>query len=142
MCISAQLLLGDMISTQLSGARGNGLAQPISFNTDGVAGQQPAVAMHPDDIDFLRPLAAKYIGWKTPEQALTHPLRVVAQVMNIGEHEDLQAMSAALGDDTFRSALHHAEAGQFNARSWAYWHCRLGLAGVDAVPPLPQRQFV
>jgi hypothetical protein len=37
--------------------------------------------------------------------------------------------------------LARGEAGQFSARSWAYWHYRLGLAKVDEVPPLPVRRF-
>jgi hypothetical protein len=27
----------------------------------------------------------------------------------------------------------------FDARSWHYWHYRLGLAEPDKVPPLPSR---
>ncbi len=32
------------------------------------------------------------------------------------------------------------ETGQFNERSWAYWHYRLGLATLEQVPPMPVRK--
>ena len=48
-----------------------------------------------------------------------------------------------LGGDVgvLREVLAHAEAGQFNERSWAYWHYRLGLARVNQVPAMPVRTF-
>lgn len=69
------------------------------------------------------------------------PQRLIAQVMNIGDYADVQAMAEQLGDPLLRQVLLQAQAGQFNARSWAYWHYRLGLADVDQVPPLPVRSF-
>jgi len=66
---------------------------------------------------------------------------VIAQVMNIGDYADVQAMAAEVGDEVLRDVLSHAEAGQFDERSWAYWHYRLGLASVDHVPALPVRRF-
>jgi hypothetical protein len=91
--------------------------------------------------DSLRPFASKYIWWKTPEDAIAMPERVIAQVMNIGDYTDVQSLVSLVGDDALREVLAHAEAGQFNARSWAYWHYRLGLSQVDQVPPLPVRRF-
>jgi len=61
--------------------------------------------------------------------------------MNIGDYADVQVLAKSVGDDVLREVLSHAEAGQFNARSWAYWHYRLGLADVDDVPALPRRRF-
>jgi hypothetical protein len=89
----------------------------------------------------LMPLARKYFWWKTPEEAVAFPDRLVAQVMNIGDFADVAALAALVGDDALRGVLARAEAGQFSARSWAYWHYRLGLAKVDEVPPLPVRRF-
>ncbi len=50
-------------------------------------------------------------------------------------------MRLSLGDEALRDTLVHAEAGQFNARSWAWWHYRFGLARMGQVPPLPVRRF-
>jgi hypothetical protein len=91
--------------------------------------------------DVLRMLAAKYIWWKTPDEALATPERVIAQVMNIGDYDDVVRMVSGLGDDVLRDVLKHAEAGQFNARSWAYWHYRLEIATHDNLPALPARKF-
>lgn len=93
------------------------------------------------DQDRLKALAGKYIWWKTPDEAVSMPERVIAQVMNIGDYADVQALAVQVGDDVLREVLCHAEAGQFNERSWAYWHYRLGLAAVDRVPALPVRRF-
>ncbi len=95
--------------------------------------------MSKDDEECLLRLAARYIWWKTPD-AVT-PERVVAQVMNIGDYADVQIMAEQVGDNFLRHVLSVAEPGQFNERSWAYWHYRLGLAGIGRVPSLPQRKF-
>lgn len=99
------------------------------------------VAVEGIDRDALRPLASKYLWWKTPEEALALPERVIAQVMNIGDYDDVQALVRQVGDERLRQVLAQAEAGQFTARSWAYWHYRLGLARIGQVPALPVRRF-
>lgn len=92
------------------------------------------------DQDTLKRLAAKYIWWKPTEEALLDPERVVAQVMNIGDFDDVQMLAAQAGDDYLREVIAHAEIGQYNPRSWAYWHYRLGLAVPGQVPPMPRRR--
>jgi hypothetical protein len=96
--------------------------------------------MNPIDIDLLKRLAVKYVWWKTPDDAIRFPHHVAAQVMNIGDYDDVQALVASVGDDYLRDVLSHSEIGQFNARSWTYWHYRLGLALPGQVPPLPKRK--
>ena len=91
--------------------------------------------------EALKPLASKYIWWKTPDEAVSMPERVIAQVMDIGDYTDVQMLASQVGDDVLREVLAHAEAGQFNERSWAYWHYRLGLARVNQVPAMPVRTF-
>ena len=97
--------------------------------------------VRPNHIESLRPLAEKYIWWKTADEALKTPQRLLAQVMNIGDYDDVQVMANLMGDEPLKEALMSAQAGQFNARSWHYWHYRLGLANLSRVPPLPVRQF-
>ena len=93
------------------------------------------------DRDSLKHLASKYVWWKTPDEAVEMPERVMAQVMDIGDYADVQQLAHQVGDEVLREVLTHAQAGQFNQRSWAYWHYRLGLADADQVPPLPLRRF-
>jgi hypothetical protein len=91
--------------------------------------------------DILKQMASKYIWWKTPDEALAMPERVMAQVMNIGDYSDVQILANQVGDEVLREVLVHAEIGQFSERSWAYWHYRLGLAAVEQVPPMPTRKL-
>jgi hypothetical protein len=91
--------------------------------------------------EALKPFACKYIWWKTPDEAVSMPNRVIAQVMNIGDYSDVQLLVSQVGDEVLREVLVHAEAGQFNERSWAYWHYRLDLSKMDKVPALPVRRF-
>ena len=51
----------------------------------------------------------------------------MAQVMDIGDYLDVQELAKAVGEDALREVIVHAQAGQFNERSWAYWNYRLGL---------------
>jgi hypothetical protein len=106
---------------------------------------------------LLHDLAKKYVWWKTPEEALLFPQRVIAQVMNIGDYSDVQALNNEQGEDVLKHTLMTAEAGQFNPKSWSYWHYRLGLIKVetkveteietefdtefDQVPSMPVRKF-
>lgn len=89
----------------------------------------------------LKSLARKYIWWKTPDEAIEMPERVIAQVMNIGDYADVQSMASQVGNEVLCKVLKQAQAGQFNERSWAYWHYRLGLADVGQVPALPSRNL-
>lgn len=93
------------------------------------------------DRDTLQRLAAKYIWWKVPDEAVRQPERVVAQVMNIGDYDDVQMLIAQVGDEYLREVLAHAEIGQFSGRSWFYWHYRLGLAAPGQVPAQPRKRF-
>lgn len=85
--------------------------------------------------------AKKYIWWKTPDEAVKQPERVLSQVMDIGDYDDVQSMVALVGEDNLKEVLAHAQAGWFNIRSWHYWHYRLKLSTLGTVPELPTRRF-
>jgi len=87
--------------------------------------------------EVLKKFARKYVWWKTQEDALSMPERVIAQVMDIGDYLDVQELAGEVGDETLRQVLTHAQAGQFSTRSWVYWHYRLGLSGAGEVPARP-----
>jgi len=91
---------------------------------------------------LMKQFAEKYIWWKTPEEAVATPERIIAQIMNIGDWQDVNDLAQQVGEDMLKKILSDAQAGQFNERSWAYWHYRLGLARIDAVPPLPVRKLI
>ena len=89
---------------------------------------------------LFKTLAARYLWWMMPDEALKRPERIVVQVMNLGDFADVTAVLDAVGEDQARELLTHAEAGQFSPRSWHYWHYRLGLAEPDCLPPMPTRR--
>lgn len=93
------------------------------------------------DRQILAQLAAKYIWWKTPGEAVEHPERVIAQVMDVGDYDDVQKLVARVGEAYLQRVLVRAEIGQFSPRSWTYWHYRLGLAAPGKVPPMPRRRI-
>lgn len=97
--------------------------------------------MVPIDHHGLMTLAGKSIWGKSAEEAVAHTQRVIAQVMHLADVDEIQALALDAGDDVLRDVIRHAEAGQFDERSWAYWHYPLGLAERERVPPLPRRTF-
>jgi hypothetical protein len=97
--------------------------------------------MDQSEMETLLRLATKYIWWKAPQDALHHPQQVIAQVMNIGDYDDVQSLTKELGEEYLISVLQQAEAGQFNARSWTFWHYRLRLCEPGQVPALPRRRI-
>lgn len=97
--------------------------------------------MNDIDPDLLKPFARKYIWWKTPEEAFAFPARVLAQVMELGDFDDVRALAAQVGDAGLRRVFARAGAGWFSAKSWAYWHYRLGRARAGQVPAQPRRRF-
>ena len=84
-------------------------------------------------------LAGRYIWWKPVSESVKTPELVAAQVMNLGDWEDICALWKVVGDAFLRFVIEHAEAGMFDERAWHYWHYRLGLAETGQVPPLPSR---
>ena len=104
---------------------------------------QMADELFAEAYDCLRRLASTCIWWKTPDEAMQFPDRISAQVMNPGTWDDLNKLAEVLGQNHLRKVLREAEAGQFDARSWHYWHYRLGLAecGKTQVLPMPVRKI-
>jgi hypothetical protein len=88
---------------------------------------------------FLRRMARRYVWWLPPADALKRPHLVAAQVMELGDYDDVVRMESVLGRDALAAALRRAEPGRFSAPSWTFWHYRLGLARSGRVPPLPKR---
>ena len=83
----------------------------------------------------------KYIWWKSPEDALRYPDRIIARVMDRGTTEDVFALMELVGRDRMRHVLQNSEAGEFDAKSWTYWNYMLTDIPLGQVPPLPGRRF-
>jgi hypothetical protein len=84
-------------------------------------------------------LARRYVWWETTDDALKQAVRnrLLGQIMTIGTYEDCELAVSLFGESAFQEALEHPWPGVFNARSWSYWHNRLGLVA----GPLPSRRI-
>ena len=79
-------------------------------------------------------------GGKLPKMRSPTRKKVIAQVMNIGEYDDVLKLLDLVGEVTLRDVIQTAEIGQFSPKSWHFWHYRLNLAELDCVPPMPVRK--
>ena len=86
----------------------------------------------------LPALARRIVWWKSPDDALGDQTRFLAQLMTFGTWDDWLIGLRHWSEDDFRAALVNAPSGVLAARSWAYWHRRLGL---ESIPPLPIRRL-
>jgi hypothetical protein len=87
-------------------------------------------------------IATRYIWWEPARETLTRPLRIIAQVMNLGTPSDCATVQRHFGRRQMKAAIQQADPGWFNPRSWTYWHYQLGLTPWgDEAPPLPERKL-
>ena len=85
--------------------------------------------------EFLIDSARRYIWWETADTAISHPEKILAQVMNIGVWDDICKLVELFPEQDLLDVLHSAEIGQFNERSWYFWHNRMSAE----IPPMPRR---
>jgi hypothetical protein len=106
-------------------------------------GELPPPRRHKTFPEPIHELARRYIWWQPSNESLAFPLRVVAQVLNLGTAADCVTLEGYFGQETMRDALRRAEPGWFRDRSWNFWHYRLGLTPWgEEPPPLPARSYV
>lgn len=89
----------------------------------------------------LEHLARRYVWWQPPSQSLSNPRRLLAQVMNLGAWQDVEQLRAVVDDESLRNVLRSAQPGEFNRRSWNFWHLCLEMPHGRNLPPLPQRRL-
>lgn len=86
----------------------------------------------------LRRIASRVVWWETPERVLAREDDFLCRAMALGDLADVNYVEATYGTDRLRHALRAAPPGVLDARSWHYWHHRLGLG---AAGPLPSRHL-
>jgi hypothetical protein len=89
------------------------------------------------DAELAR-IASRVVWWKTPVEVLAREDDFLCRVMALGRWPDVNYVERRFGSARLLHALDHAAAGIFDARSWHYWHHRLGRW---TVRPLPTRTF-
>jgi hypothetical protein len=83
-------------------------------------------------------LARRVIWFEDPDQSLENAARLVAYAITYGTTEDISILLRHVSDADLRDALERAPPGIIDARSWTYWHLKLGY---ETVPPMPVRRF-
>ena len=91
---------------------------------------------HPPE---LLAVAKRVVWFKPPTATLANDIFFLNHLMVYGTADDLTVARQRYDDDDFRRALRNALPGVFDARSWAYWHARLGLG---PAPARPVREFL
>lgn len=86
----------------------------------------------------LEHVAKRLFWWQPPSEALSDPIRFLAQVMTYGMIEDVLTAKRHFPESAFREVLTNPPAGVFDPRSWSYWHL---VFGISPAPPLPMRQI-
>ena len=95
--------------------------------------------MNPIPLSDETAALARRLGWfETPEESLADPVRFLAYAFARATHEDMNVLRRYLSEADFREALLQAPPGIIDARSWCYWHVRLGL---NPASPMPVRKF-
>jgi hypothetical protein len=107
--------------------------------------QKPAVyggsIIDPKALREIERLAAKCIWWKPVSESVKIPERGRCPSHESWGLRRYLQLSKIVGEDFLRHVIKHAEIGMFDARSWHFWHYRLGLAELNKVPPLPTRSI-
>ena len=83
---------------------------------------------------------ARYIWWRMPDGSPHPPMRLLAQVMDIGTLGVLDRIEATFSVETLAGILAVAQPGWFRPQSWSYWHYRLGIIPTNEEPPPPPRR--
>jgi len=94
------------------------------------------VVAHQDRDDELAALgmAAKYVWWKEPPEALADFRLFIAQMMTFGTMGDTRWMLDTYRASELRHVLRNPPPGVFNGRSWHFWHHKLGMPSVPEMP--------
>ena len=82
-------------------------------------------------------LAKRYVWWETIDWSYAHPEIFLANVMNLGNWNDIQKLRQLISDTILKIALQKAPAGSFSPRSWDYWHVKFALP----ISPIPKRDL-
>lgn len=141
--VSRARVLQLLAARRIAGARriGHHWTIPSGSAIERRSPGRPRIQRAPPAARLLRELARKYVWWLPVAEAGARPGLAIAQTMELGDYEDQRRLEAALGRGRLTEALRGADAGRFSARSWTYWHYRLGLAKPGRVPALPRRRL-
>jgi hypothetical protein len=82
----------------------------------------------------LHRIASRVVWWEAPERVVARENDFLCRVMTLGTLQDALDIERHFGRDRMAQALRQAPAGVMDARSWSYWHARLGAGPASAMP--------
>ena len=115
------------------------MTEPVEATGVDLVAATKRASSNPRDAERLRDMTVRLIWWQRPSTTLKNPARLIAQAMAVGTWEDANFVTEVYGEDALRHILASEPPGIFTARSWSYWHARLGYR---RTPPLPERVLV
>jgi hypothetical protein len=86
----------------------------------------------------LKQVANRLIWWQSPEISVQDPKRLITQVMEYGNLEDVQAMFHFFSREEIIDALDNPLPGIITVKSWNFWHILFG----KSVSPFPKRRLL
>src|SRR5207244_10582495 len=118
-----------LAARRIPGARrlGHFWAIPAASTIDRRRPGRPRGRRSESATSLLRELARKYVWWRSAAAVAARPDLVITQTMELGDFDDQRRLEATFGRDRLAEVLRGAQAGRLSARSWTYWHYRLGL---------------
>lgn len=136
-----QLAVWRLSATELAVLRQRtaAMTEPVEATGVDLVAATKRASSNPRDAERLRDMAVRLIWWQRPSTTLKNPARLIAQAMAVGTWEDANFVTEVYGEDALRHILASEPPGIFTARSWSYWHARLGYR---RTPPLPERVLV
>ncbi len=75
--------------------------------------------------------------WWDADETERSPQRVAAQVMALGTLEDIRNLRDRFGPEIFEEVLSAPPCGVFDAKSWTFWHKKMGHREIPALPGQP-----
>ena len=80
----------------------------------------------------FRDPAKRLIWWMSPDEALAQPMRLLAQIMNIGTLDDLRLLQEEFSDKELEDILRHAPPGILSAQAVRFWQVVLHTEAAPA----------
>lgn len=97
--------------------------------------------LNKEQIEFLK--GCKYLfWWQSLEEMLEYPEKVLVHVMDRSRWADWSRIESLFPQKLLVKILENASPGDFDIRSWHFWHYRLTDISSDLdVPPQPVRKI-
>lgn len=85
----------------------------------------------------LNQVAKRIVWWEKPDIAVRNRKRLILQILEYGNLDDVRTLIHTMGHKDIINALHFPLPGIMTEKSWRFWHIYYGLP----IKPLPKREL-